>query len=227
MPVYQLSDKPVFPPPEMAEENGLLAVGGDLSPARLLAAYSSGIFPWFSEGDPILWWAPSPRLVIFPKEFRIPKRLLRVVRQDRFNVTFDTAFATVIKACGIESGRREKGTWLNGEMIKAYCRLHDMGFAHSVECWRDDRLAGGLYGVSLGGTFFGESMFSREADSSKTALVVLAKQLLMWNFDLIDCQMKTAHLLQFGAREIPGSRFQELLARSMSRPTLQGSWQQG
>lgn len=227
MPVYRLSDKPVFPPPEMAEETGILAIGGDLTPERLLAAYSKGIFPWFSEGEPILWWAPSPRLVIFPKEFRVSKRLARLVRQERFTVTFDTAFARVIKACSAESGRKEKGTWLTEEMIKAYCALHDLGFAHSTECWLGDRLAGGLYGVSLGGVFFGESMFSCEANGSKTALVGLAKQLLAWNFDLIDCQVKTAHLLQFGAREIPGSRFRELLAKSMSRPTLRGSWQQG
>jgi leucyl/phenylalanyl-tRNA--protein transferase len=125
MPVYRLSDKPVFPPPELAEENGLLAIGGDLSPERLLAAYSSGIFPWFSEGEPILWWAPSPRLVIFPDEFRIPRRLARLMRQERFTVTFDTSFARVIEACAAESGRKEKGTWLTGEMIKAYCALHD------------------------------------------------------------------------------------------------------
>jgi leucyl/phenylalanyl-tRNA--protein transferase len=227
MPVYRLSDKPVFPPPELAEENGLLAIGGDLSPERLLAAYSSGIFPWFSKGEPILWWAPSPRLVIFPDEFRIPRRLARLMRQERFTVTFDTSFARVIEACAAESGRKEKGTWLTGEMIKAYCALHDTGFAHSVECWQGDKLAGGLYGVSLGAVFFGESMFSRETDSSKAALVALAKQLLLWEFDLIDCQMKTGHLLQFGAREIPGTRFQELLAQSMNRPTRRGRWQQG
>ncbi len=227
MPVYRLSDKPIFPPPELAEENGLLAIGGDLSPERLLTAYSSGIFPWFSEGEPILWWAPSPRLVIFPDEFRIPRRLARLMRQERFTVTFDTSFAGVIVGCAAERGRKEKGTWLTGEMIKAYCALHDTGFAHSVECWQGDKLAGGLYGVSLGAVFFGESMFSRETDSSKAALVALAKQLLLWEFDLIDCQMKTGHLLQFGAREIPGTRFQELLAQSMNRPTRRGRWQQG
>jgi leucyl/phenylalanyl-tRNA--protein transferase len=227
MPVYRLSDKLVFPPPELSEENGLLAVGGDLSPERLLLAYSRGIFPWFSEGEPILWWAPSPRLVIFPDEFRVPKRLARLLRQEKITVTFDTAFSRVISACGAESGRKEKGTWITGDMIEAYCGLHDMGFAHSVECWHGKRLAGGLYGVSLGGVFFGESMFSRETDSSKVALVYLTEKLRAWDFDLIDCQMKTKHLLQFGAREIPGLRFQELLLQSLTRPTRRGGWQQG
>lgn len=224
MAVYQLTDKLLFPPAELAERDGLLAIGGDLSPERLLLAYSSGIFPWFSEGDPILWWAPSPRLVIFPDEFRVSRRLARIVRQQKFSVSLDRAFDRVITACATIAERSRKGTWITGEMIDAYCRLHDLGFAHSVECWLDQELAGGLYGVSLGGVFFGESMFSRDANASKVALVSLVNRLLEWDFDLIDCQMKSAHLMQFGAREIPGNEFRKLLAKSLARPTKTGKW---
>ncbi|MEJ2268449.1 MAG: leucyl/phenylalanyl-tRNA--protein transferase, partial [Desulfobulbaceae bacterium] len=151
MPVYQLTDKLVFPPAELAEKDGLLAIGGDLSPARLLLAYNNGIFPWFSERDPILWWAPSPRLVIFPDEFKIPKRLSRLMRQEKFSVTMDTAFRQVIAACATVDVRKGNNTWITKDMITAYSHLHDMGYAHSVECWQDDALTGGLYGISLGG----------------------------------------------------------------------------
>jgi leucyl/phenylalanyl-tRNA--protein transferase len=226
MPVFQLTDKLIFPPPELAEENGLLAIGGDLSPERLLLAYRTGIFPWYSEGEPILWWSPSPRLVIFPDEFRTPKRLSRFLRRETYSITIDHAFRQVITACSSTGERRAKGTWITNEMIDAYCRLHDMGFAHSIECWHGDELVGGLYGIALGGIFFGESMFSSRPDSSKTALVHLMKKLREWDFDLIDCQMRTEHLLQFGAREIPGEEFRKLLNRSMSRPDSEGSWQQ-
>ena len=225
MPVFQLTDKLIFPPPELAEKNGLLAIGGDLSPERLLLAYSNGIFPWYSEGDPILWWSPSPRLVIFPDEFKIPRRLSRLVRQDIFSVSIDQAFRQVITACASTDERHEKGTWITNDMLEAYCQFHDMGFAHSVECWHDDKLIGGLYGISLGGVFFGESMFIREPNSSKFALVHLMKKLQEWNFDLIDCQMRTEHLMQFGAREIPGNEFQEVLDKSIARPDKKGKWQ--
>lgn len=227
MPVFRLSDNLVFPPAELAEKDGLLAIGGDLSPERLLLAYSNGIFPWFSEGDPILWWSPSPRLVIIPDEFKISKRLSRIVRQKKFTVTMDNAFRQVMTACATTDERGEKGTWITEDMITAYCRLHDSGFAHSVECWQDNELAGGLYGISLGGVYFGESMFSRQPNSSKVALVSLVNKLQEWDFDLIDCQMKTEHLLQFGAREIPGPEFQTLLAKSILRPTQTGKWQLG
>jgi leucyl/phenylalanyl-tRNA--protein transferase len=225
MPVYQLTDKLVFPPAALAGEDGLLAIGGDLSPERLLLAYSNGIFPWFSAGDPILWWFPSPRFVIFPDEFKIPKRLSRLMRREPFSVTLDKAFHQVITLCATLDERQEKGTWITRDMITAYTLLHDMGYAHSVECWQGHELAGGFYGISLGGVFFGESMFSRQANSSKIALVSLVRKLLEWDFDLIDCQVKTTHLMQFGAREIPGPEFQKLLAKSMSRPTLRGKWQ--
>ena len=227
MPVYRLSDKLVFPPAGLAEKDGLLAIGGDLSPERLLLAYSNGIFPWFSAGDPILWWSPSPRLVIFPGEFKTPRRLLRLLNRKKFSVTMDRAFRQVIRACATTDSRQEKGTWITGDMIAAYSLLHDMGYAHSVECWQDRELAGGLYGLSLGGVFFGESMFSRQPNSSKAALVSLVKKLQGWDFDLIDCQMKTAHLMQFGAREIPGPEFQALLAKSIQRPTQKGKWELG
>lgn len=225
MPVYQLTDKLFFPPAELAEKDGLLAIGGDLSPERLLLAYSQGIFPWFSEGDPILWWAPSPRLVIFPDEFITSKRLARLIRQKKFSITMDQAFLQVITACATHDKRLEKGTWITTDMKTAYCILHEMGYAHSVECWLDAELAGGLYGISLGGVFFGESMFSKESNSSKLAMVYLMKKLQEWDFDLIDCQMKTEHLLQFGAREIPGPEFQKLLAISLSRKTHTGKWE--
>ncbi|MFC1844214.1 leucyl/phenylalanyl-tRNA--protein transferase [Thermodesulfobacteriota bacterium] len=224
MPVFQLTDKLIFPPAELAEKNGLLAIGGDLSPARLLLAYSSGIFPWYSEGEPILWWSPSPRLVIFPAELKVPKRLTRLIRQDIFSITMDRAFKQVIAACAKTDNRLEKGTWITHDMQKAYCRLHKMGYAHSVECWLDDELAGGLYGISLGSVFFGESMFSKEPNSSKVALVYLIEKLQEWDFELIDCQMKTEHLMQFGAREIPGNEFQKLLTKSSARPDQKGTW---
>lgn len=216
MPVFQLTDELIFPPAKLAEKDGLLAIGGDLSPERLLLAYRNGIFPWFSEGDPILWWSPSPRLVIFPAEFKIPKRLARLVRQNKYSVTMDRAFRQLMAACASTDERRDKGTWITADMLEAYCRLHDMGYAHSVECWLDDELAGGLYGISLGGVFFGESMFSTQPNSSKIALVYLLKKLQDWNFDLVDCQMKTEHLMQFGAREILENEFQKQLARSIA-----------
>ncbi|MEN8231232.1 MAG: leucyl/phenylalanyl-tRNA--protein transferase [Thermodesulfobacteriota bacterium] len=225
MPIFQLTDKLIFPPAELAENNGLLAIGGDLSPERLLLAYRRGIFPWYSEGEPLLWWSPSPRLVIFPAEFKVPKRLSRLMRQEKYSVTMDIAFRQVITACADTDARQEKGTWITDEMIEAYCHLHDMGYAHSVECWLDDDLVGGLYGISLGSTFFGESMFSKEPNSSKIALVHLMNKLQEWNFDLIDCQMKTEHLMQFGAREIPGNEFQRLLDKSSARDDQKGKWQ--
>jgi leucyl/phenylalanyl-tRNA--protein transferase len=214
MPVFQLTDKLIFPPAELAEENGLLAIGGNLSTERLLLAYRSGIFPWYSEGDPLLWWSPSPRLVIFPDEFKVPKRLARFIKQQKYKMTMDSAFQQVITSCASASGRQAKGTWIDQDMIKAYTSLHGQGWAHSVECWQNEELVGGLYGIALGKVFFGESMFSHQPNTSKAALIFLVKQLQKWNFDLIDCQLKTEHLMQFGAREIPGSEFQTILAQN-------------
>jgi len=224
MPVFQLTDKLIFPPAELAEENGLLAIGGDLSSKRLLLAYRNGIFPWYSEGEPILWWSPSPRLVIFPAELKIPRRLARLIRQGLFSITMDMAFKQVITACAYTDNRLEKGTWITDDMIVAYCLLYDMGYAHSVECWLDGKLAGGLYGISLGSVFFGESMFSEQPNSSKVALVYLIKKLQEWSFELIDCQMKTEHLMQFGAREIPENEFQKLLTKNIASPDQKGKW---
>jgi len=224
MPVFQLTEKIIFPPPELAEENGLLAIGGDLSTERLLLAYSKGIFPWYSAGEPILWWHPSPRLVLFPDEFKVPSRLARFIKRQKHEVTMDHAFQQVIIGCASAADRQKRGTWIDRDMIEAYTRLHKLGYAHSVECWLDGELAGGLYGIGLGKIFFGESMFSRQSNVSKVALVSLVEKLKELDFDLIDCQLKTEHLMQFGAREIPGAEFQELLAERVNLAS-HGKWQ--
>ncbi|MFA6499953.1 MAG: leucyl/phenylalanyl-tRNA--protein transferase [Desulfurivibrionaceae bacterium] len=224
MPVFQLSDSLFFPPPALAREDGLLAVGGDLSVPRLLLAYQHGIFPWSSPGEPILWWSPDPRLVLFPQEFHLAKRLARTIRQKIFSITFDTNFERVIRACGETRRKEGRGTWLDEAMILAYCQLHDLGYAHSVECWQDKELVGGLYGVALGAIFFGESMFSLAPDSSKVALATLVKYLVAWNFELIDCQVGTGHLQRLGAKEISGVEFSTRLAQAMTSPTRLGQW---
>lgn len=224
MPVFRLSDSLIFPEPQLARDDGLLAVGGDLSAPRLLLAYQMGIFPWYSPGEPILWWAPDPRLVLFPHEFRMPKRLARKMRQKAFNITMDQAFSEVIMGCAETRVEKGEGTWIDAPMMDAYNELHDLGYAHSIECWQDRGLVGGLYGVSIGKTFFGESMFSRATDSSKAALAALVKQLLAWDFDMIDCQIRTDHLIRLGAREIPGEEFYALLQESVIQPTRRGKW---
>lgn len=224
MPIFALSADHAFPPPHLATPEGLLAVGGDLSEGRILAAYRQGIFPWYSEGEPILWWSPDPRLVLYPQEFHRSRSLDRVIRRAEFTVTCDRAFEEVIAGCG--RGRREsgEGTWIVPEMAAAYCRLHRSGYAHSVEAWRGDELAGGLYGVALGRCFFGESMFSRAANASKVALAALVGLLLRLEFALIDCQVTTGHLLRMGAREIPRRRFLSELKKALTAPTIRGSW---
>lgn len=223
MPVFQLPEEIIFPPPELAEPDGLLAVGGDLLPARLLTAYEQGIFPWYSGKEPILWWSPSPRLVLLPEEFHLPKRLARTIRQQVFQVSADTAFAEVIAACA--AVRQESGTWITPEMQQAYIRLHELGFAHSVECRQEGELVGGLYGVCLDRMFFGESMFSRRTDASKVALAALVSQAEQRGIQAIDCQMTTAHLLRFGSRELNRQEFQDLLDRLIRRIEPQASWQ--
>jgi len=224
MPVFRLIDKPVFPSPEFAEPDGLLAIGGDLHPARLIMAYSLGIFPWFSEGDPILWWSPAPRLVLFPGEFHLPRRLRRTLNAHTFALSADTAFAEVVAGCATASGRREQGTWITPEMQRAYSRLHELGFAHSIECWRDGQLAGGLYGVCLDRIFFGESMFTRVTGASKVALAILVQQALRLGIAMIDCQMTTGHLLRFGARELTREAFQAQLDLHVDRCLPQKKW---
>lgn len=227
MPVFQLTTEPIFPPPELAREDGLLAVGGDLSAERLRLAYSQGIFPWYAPGEPILWWAPSPRLVLFPAEFKKTRRLARIIRQGIFKTSFDQKFCQVMTCCAQTRLQKGEGTWIDNEMLAAYCKLHELGFAHSVECWQGDELVGGLYGVSLGTAFFGESMFSSVPNSSKVALSALVELLIGWDFKMIDCQIGTRHLMSMGAREIPAKDFYDQLADCLSRPPRRGSWSQG
>lgn len=223
MPVFRLTERLQFPPPRLAADEGLLAVGGDLAPERLLLAYRQGIFPWFSEGEPILWWSPDPRFVLFPDRLRISRSMRRTLEKGVFAVTFDAAFGEVVRACR-EERRYEEGTWITPEMVSAYWRLHRLGLAHSVEAWRGGRLAGGLYGVSLGRCFFGESMFSRVADASKVALVTLVEALAARGFQLIDCQVYSDHLCRLGAEMIPRESFLALLKRGLAAATLRGSW---
>lgn len=223
MSIFQLTEEIVFPDPELAEENGLLAIGGDLSVPRLLAAYSRGIFPWYSEGEPPLWWFTDPRLVLFPGEFKVSKRLARSLRNSGFHTTFNQDFDQVISYCAeirIENG---EGTWISNEMQEAYKALHRRGYAHSVECWRDDELAGGLYGILLGKVFFGESMFTRISNGSKAALVALVEHFKQQEIEVIDCQMTTNHLLSFGAREISGDKFRHLLEKNVPQPVPPGT----
>lgn len=222
MPIFQLTRKIAFPPPRFAEKEGLLAVGGDLSCERLLLAYKMGIFPWYSEGEPILWWSPDPRLVLYPEELHISRSLNKIIRKQIFHITFDMAFDSVIRACA--ELREDQGTWLNENMIESYTQLHHLGIAHSAEAWLDGELVGGLYGVSLGSAFFGESMFSRVSNASKAAFAILAEYLKSRKFGFIDCQVKTGHLMRFGAREIPRSLFLEQLDHALETPTLVGKW---
>jgi len=224
MPIYRLSEKIAFPSPQFAVPEGLLAIGGDLSELRLLLAYKMGIFPWFSEEEPIMWWSPDPRLILYPSDIKVSKRLNRTINQGLFKITSDTAFDRVIESCARIRIENNQGTWIIDEMIKAYCRLFDSGYAHSVEAWYNDDLVGGLYGISLGGCFFGESMFSRISNASKVCLVALCRYIEEMSFDMIDCQIVTEHLLRMGARSIPRSQFLKQLEHSMRRGTLKGKW---
>lgn len=215
-----------FPPVEAAlrQPNGLLAAGGDLSASRLLAAYERGIFPWFNEDEPVLWWSPDPRMVLYVDEVHVSKSLRKILRGGRFAVSFDRAFRDVMLGCA-EPRPAQDGTWITDEMLEAYGRLAAEGHAHSVEVWQDDALVGGLYGVSVGRMFFGESMFSRRPDASKVALVYLAWQLRAWGFPVIDCQMSTTHLASLGAREVPRARFLAEVATLVGQPPVEGPWQ--
>lgn len=213
-----------FPDPACAEDDGLLAVGGDLAPARLLAAYRQGIFPWYGEGMPVLWWSPHPRLILEPDRVHVPRRLGRVLRQGRFAVTLDTAFAAVIRHCATVPRPGGQGTWIVPAMEAAYQRLHDLGYAHSVEVWRGGRLVGGLYGVALGGAFFGESMFHLEPDASKVGFVTLARALARAGYQLIDCQQTTPHMVRLGGFEVGREEFARRLEAALRLPTQQGQW---
>jgi len=214
-----------FPNVEMAlhQPNGLLAAGGDLLPERLLDAYRHGIFPWYSAGDPILWWSPDPRMVLFPDEFKVSNSLRKTLRRGNYEIRTDSAFERVMHACASPRDG-QNGTWIQEEIIDAYVRLHQLGLAHSIETWMDGELAGGLYGVSLGRMFYGESMFSRRTDASKIALAHLVAQLKRWDFGMIDCQMNTPHLATMGAREIPRAEFVTLLQELIHYPDIAFPW---
>jgi leucyl/phenylalanyl-tRNA--protein transferase len=213
-----------FPDVESADWSGLLAWGGDLSPTRLLAGYRRGIFPWYSEGQPILWYSPDPRFVLLPDRLHVPRSLAKTIRRGRYRVRYDTAFPQVIAACASAKREGQRGTWITQDMERAYTELHRLGFAHSVEAWEGDQLVGGLYGVSLGAIFFGESMFARAPDASKVAFVHLVERLRGWGFQLIDSQVETEHLARFGAEHWPRSLYVSALQQLLRAPTRQGPW---
>ena len=210
MPIYQLPDEIIFPNPELAEEDGLLAVGGDLSFERLLLAYCNGIFPWYSDGDPILWWCPKPRFIIKPNEVKISKSMKRVFNSGKFKVTFDNDFEGVIRNCK-ELRENKEGTWINNDLMEAYINLFKKGFASSVEVYRDEKLVGGLYGVKIGKCFFGESMFSIETNASKVALISICKRLEEEGYIFLDCQMHTNHLESMGGKFVSWEDFKLML----------------
>lgn len=222
---WLVGDAP-FPPlaRALADPNGLLCAGGDLSPERILDAYRHGIFPWFAAGEPILWWSPDPRMVLFPAEFRISRSLRRTLRARRYEVRLDSAFAAVIAACADTPRAEQAGTWITREMQQAYRRLHELGYAHSVETWVDGKLVGGLYGLAIGRMFYGESMFAHATDASKIAAAHLARFLEAHGFAMIDCQMNTPHLASLGAREIPRSDFIVRLRELTATDAAPGRW---
>ncbi len=224
MAVYQLTEDLIFPHPGLGNGDGLLAIGGDLSIDRLLLAYANGIFPWYDESSPIMWWSPNPRMILFPNKFKISKSLLQTVRNKGFKVSFDKNFDEVIKNCAELPRPGQSGTWITPEMQKAYIELHNEGFAHSVETWHDDRLVGGLYGISIGRVFFGESMFFTERDASKVAFYYLVERLKTWDFEVIDAQQDTLHMRRMGAELVKLDAFLELLKKSIQHPTIGGKW---
>ncbi len=224
MTVYLLNESLVFPEPEDAEPSGLLAIGGDLSIDRLLLAYKSGIFPWFSDGDPIMWFSPDPRLVLFLDDLYISSKLKKVIRSNVFEVRFDTSFEDVIARCSKTDRRGQDGTWITDDMVKAYVGLHEQGYAHSVETFFEGNLVGGLYGVSLGGAFFGESMFFEMANASKVALYHLVEKLRLWDFDFIDSQVPNDHMKSLGGSELERGGFLRILENSLGKKTKLGKW---
>lgn len=224
MPVFRLDDRLVFPPVHLSED-GLLAIGGDLRPERLLLGYTQGIFPWYAENLPILWHSPDPRMVMTTRDLVVGKSLKKAIRRRPYALRMDTAFAEVLAGCSSVPRPGQTGTWLIPEMVDAYLQLHALGFAHSIEAWDGDQLVGGLYGVSLGAAFFGESMFARAPDASKIAYVTAVRQLDAWRIGLIDCQVHTEHLERFGAYEVPRLDYIEMLKVALDQPTRRGRWE--
>ena len=224
MPVYLLDDSLAFPHPVNAEPSGLLAVGGDLSPSRLLLAYRSGIFPWYSENNPILWFSPDPRLVLFLSDLYVSRKLRKILNSGQFEVRFDTSFGEVIRSCSAVAREGQTGTWITEDMIDAYVSLHEAGYAHSVETYHEGKLAGGLYGIAMGGVFFGESMFHLMSEASKVALYYLVGRLRVWGFDFIDSQVPNSHMKRMGGKEVPRERFLAMLGQSVNRKTIVGKW---
>lgn len=223
--IDELGENYIFPNPRFASDEGLLAYGGDLSPNMLLSAYSKGIFPWFNETDPILWWSPNPRLILLPTNFKTSKSLLKTIKSGKFEIKFDHDFAGVIKNCAVTPRFGQNGTWITSQMQEAYLELFKMGFAHSVETYLDGKLVGGLYGIAMGKGFFGESMFSHVGDASKVALKILSDVLACKGYDFIDCQIRTEHLVSLGAIEISRDDFLDRLELSLKKPSDTESWQ--
>ncbi|MEM7374186.1 MAG: leucyl/phenylalanyl-tRNA--protein transferase [Bacteroidota bacterium] len=226
MPIFALNESLLFPPPHLAEPDGILAIGGDLTPQRLLLAYEKGIFPWYSETEPILWWSPDPRFVLYPDALKIAKSMRPILRKGIFQVSYDQEFKQVVGRCKQIARPGQEGTWITGDMMNAYCTLHDMGFAHSVEVWKDDQLVGGLYGVSLGRCFFGESMFAEVSNASKVGFITMVQDLRERQFQLIDCQVPTQHLASFGAIEIARQQFLTELEEGLIPSGMIGNWGQ-
>lgn len=225
MPVFWLTDEISFPPPELANEDGILAIGGDLSTERLLLAYSLGLFPWFNPDDPILWWSPDPRFVLFPDQLKVAKSMRPYFNQNKFTITFDTHFQEVMTACQMQYRKGQAGgTWITDEMISSYTELNKMGFAHSVEVWQGDELVGGLYGIALGKIFFGESMFAKVSNASKFGFISLVKKLEELDFWLIDCQQRTNHLESLGGEFINRKEFLDFMKKNKNEKTLQSNW---
>jgi len=223
--MYLLDENEIsFPHPSLSNEDGVLAFGGDLSPQRLLFAYENGIFPWFNEGEPIVWWSPDPRFVLYPEDLKVSKSMRPYFNQGKFQVTFDTVFQDVIENCKLSSRSGQEGTWITDDMVSAYVKLNELGFAHSVEVWNNEVLVGGLYGISLGKCFFGESMFQKKSNASKFGFITLVRKLKSIGFNLIDAQTPTKHLESLGAINIPRKDFLEILEKNKKEKTLRGNW---
>jgi leucyl/phenylalanyl-tRNA--protein transferase len=222
--IFRLDHRLIFPPPALAEENGVLCIGGDVSEDRLILAYSSGIFPWPHEDMPLLWHSPDPRTVLVPTDLHVGRSLEKTMRRGHYEVRLDTAFRQVMRGCSQKERPHQDGTWITDELTEGYVALHRRGLAHSIEAWQGDALVGGLYGVSLGGAFFGESMFADAPDASKVAFATLVRQLERWGFDFVDCQVHTEHLERFGAVEWPRTRFLAALKKALKKPTRVGPW---